>query len=362
MIRNILIGLVVLVVVVVGTAFVLPQNVHVERSTMVAAAPDAVFNVVNDLTRAREWGPWYKRDPNMELTLDGPPQGLGAKISWKSESEGAGSQEIIESEPYSRVKSKLDFGDQGIAYATFNLEAAEGGTKVTWGFDTDVGMNPVGRYMGLMFDSWIGKDFEEGLVNLKKLVEDQARTATNAALALPGNGAAPPDIPPLPAAADPTKGPEVKTVEARPIVLTRATAKASDPAAISSALGVAYQAILDFAQEHALDIGGAPLAITISHNPDGDWVFDAAMPLVEAPATPPAAADGVKIGESYAGRVVKLTHKGPYNTIGASYARIYAHAKENNLKEKKVTWEEYVSDPGETPEAELLTNIYVAIE
>jgi hypothetical protein len=32
------------------------------------------------------------------------------------------------------------------------------------------------------------------------------------------------------------------------------------------------------------------------------------------------------------------------------------------LTEKPVAWEEYVSDPGETPEAELLTNIYVAIE
>ena len=36
MVRNILIGLVVLVVVVVGVAFVLPQNVHVERATVIS--------------------------------------------------------------------------------------------------------------------------------------------------------------------------------------------------------------------------------------------------------------------------------------------------------------------------------------
>ena len=45
------------------------------------------------------------------------------------------------------------------------------GTKITWGFDSDLGMNPIARWMGLMFDSWIGADYETGLANLKNLVE-----------------------------------------------------------------------------------------------------------------------------------------------------------------------------------------------
>ena len=75
-----------------------------------------------------------------------------------------------------------------------------------------------------------------------------------------------------------------------------------------------------------------------------------------------AEANGVKVGETYAGRVVKLTHKGPYNTMAPSYERIHAYTKANNLKEKPDAWEEYVSDPTETEDEELLTNIYVAIE
>ena len=361
MVRNIIIGLVVLVVAVIGIAFVLPQNVHVERSTVIGATPDGVFAVVNDLTRAKDWGVWFKRDPKMKLTLDGPPQGVGAKVSWKSASEGEGSQEIIESKPFSFVKTKLDFGAQGIAYATFKLEQAEGGTKVTWGMDTDVGMNPIGRYMGLMFDSWIGKDYEEGLANLKTLVEDSATADTKAALAAP-SGEAPPDIPPLPAAADPNKGPEAITVEARSIVVTRSKAKASDAAAISAALGAAYQKLLNYAEANELQISGAPLAITVSHSATGDWVFDAALPLAEKPAKAVAEADGVKVGETYAGKVVKLTHKGAYNTMAPSYERIHAFTKDGNLKEKAIAWEEYVSDPAESGEGELLTNIYIAVE
>ena len=53
------------------------------------------------------------------------------------------------------------------------LAAADGGTEVTWGFETDLGMNPVGRWMGLMMDSWIGADYEAGLARLKALVEGE---------------------------------------------------------------------------------------------------------------------------------------------------------------------------------------------
>jgi hypothetical protein len=64
----------------------------------------------------------------------------------------------------------------------------------------------------------------------------------------------------------------------------------------------------------------------------------------------------------YAGRVVKLTHKGPYATITQTYDRIHAYTKEKNLREGTVSWEEYVNDPGETAEDDLLTNVYVVLK
>ena len=361
MVRNILIGLAVLIALFVGVAFLLPQNAHVERSAVMTASPEEIYAVVNDMSRFNEWSPWAKLDPETKYTIDGPPAGVGAKMSWSSKNEnvGSGSQEIIESTPFSHVKTKLDFGGQ-VASATFTFEPAEGGTKVTWGFDSDLGMNPISRYFGLMFDSMIGKDYESGLSNLKAIVEKHAAAATDAALAVPGS-AAPPDIP-MTAAADPAKGPEITTVQAKSVILTRSTAKASDNAAISAALGAAYQKLLNFGMANELQIGGAPLAITISHSAEGDWVFDAAMPLAEKPAKTPVAADGVTLGDTYAGRAVKLTHKGSYATMTETYERIHAYTKANNLKEKDVAWEEYVSDPTDTEEAELLTNIYVAIE
>ena len=34
-----------------------------------------------------------------------------------------------------------------------------------------MGMNPMGRWMGLMMDGMVGADYDQGLANLKALVE-----------------------------------------------------------------------------------------------------------------------------------------------------------------------------------------------
>lgn len=58
--------------------------------------------------------------------------------------------------------------------AYLRLEEAGGQTRVTWGFS---GVNPFPFNIMMLFmnmDKMIGKDFEEGLSNLKKLIEEQA--------------------------------------------------------------------------------------------------------------------------------------------------------------------------------------------
>jgi len=59
--------------------------------------------------------------------------------------------------------------------ATYTITPEGQGTKVVWGFDTDLGSNPVSRYFGLMFDKMVGGDFERGLAGLKKYVESLPR-------------------------------------------------------------------------------------------------------------------------------------------------------------------------------------------
>ena len=99
-------------------------------------------------------------------------------MNWSSANPGvgSGSQTITRLEPGRTVETALDFGVQGTANASIDLEPAGAGTKVTWGFTTDLGFNPIYRYFGLMFDSWIGGDYEKGLAKLKTVVESAPAT------------------------------------------------------------------------------------------------------------------------------------------------------------------------------------------
>ena len=173
--KKLILGLLLVVAAMAAISFVLPRDVAVSRSIAINAPPEAVFPYINDLKKFSEWSPWSKIDPNAKFEYTGPASGVGQKVSWASSDRevGTGSQEIIESVDNQMIRTALDFGADGKANATLHLKPAGNGTEVTWGFSFDTGYNPISRWMGLMFDNWVGTQYEKGLVDLKKLVESQ---------------------------------------------------------------------------------------------------------------------------------------------------------------------------------------------
>ena len=170
---RILVWLVALVVILAAVAFVLPQTATVERQVEIEAPPEAIFPYVNSMQATAEWSPWLALDPEVELTYSGPEIGVGSTLNWASDDRrvGTGTQEITSSVENERVETALDFGPMGTAEAYFVLEPEGETTTVTWGFDSDLGMNPMARWMGLMLDGMVGGDYEQGLANLKAVVE-----------------------------------------------------------------------------------------------------------------------------------------------------------------------------------------------
>ncbi len=169
--KRLLLGIVLLAAVMVAVAFALPRQVAVARSAVIDAPEADVFPYLNDYRKFNEWSPWAARDPETHYVFSGPSQGRGAVMEWDSDELGTGKQEIVASVENKSVTVSLDFGPQGEATARYTLAPAGAGTKVTWGFETDVGNNPFSRWMGLLFERWIGGDYEEGLARLKKVVE-----------------------------------------------------------------------------------------------------------------------------------------------------------------------------------------------
>jgi hypothetical protein len=176
MLRKFLYGVVIALAALLVISLFLPRHVRVARSIEIEAPAAAVFEIVNGFQRFNEWSPWYELDRSARYTLEGPASGVGARIVWRSDKPdvGSGSQVIVRSEPIGSVQTRMEFEEDGTATALWTIEPAGDGSRVTWTFETDLGSNPLARYMGLALERFIGPDYEKGLANLKRLAEKGA--------------------------------------------------------------------------------------------------------------------------------------------------------------------------------------------
>jgi hypothetical protein len=193
-VKRIVLGLLILIVVLVGVGLLLPRNYRVERSVVIQAPVDIVFDQVNDLKKNEAWSPW--KDPAMTITYSPVTAGVGATSSWESQKMGNGAQTIEESIPNQSIRTLLDFKEMGTANAHWTFASEGEGVKVTQAMTGDQGMNPVKRYFGLMMDKMVGTQFEKGLASLKQVSEGIAaqmqaeQAATQQAMANPEEAAA----------------------------------------------------------------------------------------------------------------------------------------------------------------------------
>lgn len=173
LLKRVLIGVVALVGLAAVVGFMLPRTVIVERDVTIDALPDAVFVHVSSLQAFTEWSPWSDRDPEMQITFTGPETGVGNSMEWVSDHPqvGSGRQEIVELADGELVRTQLNFDGMGTSEAWWRLTPEGNGTRVTWGLNADMGGSPVGRWMGLFMDGWVGGDYDAGLARLKEIVE-----------------------------------------------------------------------------------------------------------------------------------------------------------------------------------------------
>ena len=169
------IGLVILVLIlgVLVFAATRPNTFRVERSATIKAPPEKIVAHLDDFHQWPAWSPFEKLDPNMKRTYSGPTSGQGAAYEWKGNSKaGAGRSEILQSSP-SKVTMSLDFTAPMTGHDTvdFLLVPRGDSTTVTWAMYGP--MNYVSKVMCLFvdMDKMVGKDFNEGLSNLKTVAE-----------------------------------------------------------------------------------------------------------------------------------------------------------------------------------------------
>ena len=163
-----------IVVVFLVVVAMQPSDFKVERSATMRAPAPAAFAQVNDFQKWQAWSPWEKVDPALKRQYEGPQAGTGAVYAWQGNKDvGEGRMTITERKPAELVRIKLEFFKPFAAtnQADFTFKPAGDGTTVTW---TMTGQNNFLSKAICMFvdmDKMVGGMFEQGLTQMKTVVE-----------------------------------------------------------------------------------------------------------------------------------------------------------------------------------------------
>jgi hypothetical protein len=169
----ILLGLVTLVAVLMLVA---PKGAKVERFVTAKLSPESAFQSLRSLKTFDLWSPWTDRDPKLERGYLGTDGEIGSVAWWKGNKEvGEVEQELKKLEPNTYIESELRFLKpfKAVNKSYWRISNDPEGCKVVWGFEAKFHMPMNIMFLFVSMESSIGKDFEQGLVRWKGLVESQ---------------------------------------------------------------------------------------------------------------------------------------------------------------------------------------------
>jgi hypothetical protein len=173
---------VLIIIVVLIAAFLLfaatrPSGFRVERTTRIKAPAEKIFPLIDDFHAWVAWSPYEKIDPALQRSYSGAEHGKGAVYEWLGNNKvGKGRMEITQSSPPAKIVIALHFMKPFEARNTaeFTMVPEGDATAVTWAMH---GRSPFMAKVMCIFmsmDNMVGKQFAEGLANLKTVAEGRA--------------------------------------------------------------------------------------------------------------------------------------------------------------------------------------------
>jgi uncharacterized protein YndB with AHSA1/START domain len=151
-----------------------PGTLRVQRSVSIKAPPEDIFPLISDFRQWRNWSPYEHKDPAMKRTYGGAERGKGAVYAWEGDKNvGSGRMEILEASAPQKIAIKLDFFKpfEGHNTAEFTMLPQGDVTNLTWTMTGPAVFMSKLIQVFMNLDRMIGRDFETGLANLKKLTE-----------------------------------------------------------------------------------------------------------------------------------------------------------------------------------------------
>jgi effector-binding domain-containing protein len=125
---------------------------------------------------------------------------------------------------------------------------------------------------------------------------------------------------------------------------------------IGPAMAEAFPKIYHAVVSAGVEPAGMPLAVYFDMSPE-ETTFECAIP-VPGPFTSSGEVEPSSVG---GGEAAFAVHVGPYDTIGQTWAALMAWLAEQGRVAAGHGWESYVDEPGQVPDAELRTELYIPV-
>ena len=302
---------------------------HIERSININAPAQNVYKVISDFNNWRPWSPWLLMEPEAKVTVAADAK----SYEWEGNRTGSGNMKILTERENEFIDYDLNFLTPWKSHANTNFTLTQEGnaTKVTWAMDSSLPFFMF--FMKGMMEAFVGADYERGLDMLKVYVEE---SEVPSKLDFVGN--------------KPFEGGNWVGVKTKCNIDETPSQMKAD-----------FEKIRGFAEEKGLkDVQVA----TIYHKwdiPKNKVTYTAVLIMKEAISDLPS--------EFTSGTIPAITcyvlrHVGRYQHLGNAWSTLYSMHRNKEFKPKKGVdpFEIYVNDPSQTPDKELITDIYLPLK
>jgi effector-binding domain-containing protein len=299
--------------------FLLPNNLEVTRTASIERPRASVFAMINDLRIAKEWSPYYARDPDADYAFNGDP-GEGQSMRWISNVRevGRGRMSIVSSSENEEVQSILEMGDRATLNSVIALRPGENATSVAWTVTADCAEGAVNvpcRYMNLIMRGMVQNELDSGLTRLKTLTEQ------------------------LPNVNFEGLSPQFNTIEPQNFVYSVVETSAVDLAEVNRAEAMGLEQVRRFMSEYQLTEAGPLVRVVTEYDQATNRMsFRVGYPF-SGPT--PLTVVGVQIGQTPSGEAMHVLVEGSRRQIQTAYAQMYAYMQAHRIpmRENGLPWE-----------------------
>lgn len=124
-------------------------------------------------------------------------------------------------------------------------------------------------------------------------------------------------------------------------------------------LVAAFKSLQDYLGKQGLTPNGPAMTIYTETDVTG-FGFRAALPIAEAPKTPPKG--DIEVGPAPSGKALKFVHRGSYGALDTTYEAITNYLDDKRLEAKDLFIEEYTTNPVSANPDKLVVNVFVPVK